>query len=140
MRVRSFIDRMIQLNDSLEQFPPDFGREQVLPEDELAESILKAMPPKWQCILLTNGFDTLDNDLDELTKMLKLQEAAKDAFGKGNQKDNAAEANRSQKRGNSNGPKHGDAIRLLRTTKEIKRNISPPILLKRKENGVIYTR
>ena len=107
MRIRSFIDQMIHLNDSLEQFPPDFGREQVLPEDELAECILKAMPPKRQCFLLTNGFDTLDDDLDKLTEILELQEAAKDAFGKGNQNNNAVEANYSQKRGNSDGTKWG---------------------------------
>ena len=106
MRVRAFIEWMLQLNNCLEHFPPDFEREQVLPEEEVLDCILNAMPPKWQQTLLTNGYDTIDSSLDDLSKMLKLQEAAKDAFGHG-QKENAADANRSQQRGKSNNPKWG---------------------------------
>ena len=73
MKVRTFTTRLIQLNNYLLYFPPDYIGQMVtaLPDDEVKEFLYYVMPNSWRKKMTEQGYDYLDRSIQEMSGFLK---------------------------------------------------------------------
>ena len=69
MELHSFISRLQELNDYLEEFSPDTeGQETVfLSTDEIMDIIYHSMPITWKKKMIEQGFNSVDSTVKEKT-------------------------------------------------------------------------
>ena len=74
MKVKHFKNRVLNMNNMLQKFPPDFLEAQKLSDSELKEIIQYAMPVKWNNEMIRQNFDPTKSTLHELIEFYERQE------------------------------------------------------------------
>ena len=69
MKLRSFISRLQELNDYLEEFPPDIEGQKTapLPTDEVMDIIYHSLPTTWKNKMIAQSFNYTDSAIKEMT-------------------------------------------------------------------------
>ena len=138
MKIRQYYQNLYRIN--FEEIPnlPPFNANQALTNDELVDVLLFGTPKSWQKEMDKQGFDPVDNSLDDLVTMMENIEAAEefspDNKTDGNKKKGSSSNNNKNKRSsNGNGEQycmlHGkgnhateDCIKLKAEAKRLKGN------------------
>ena len=76
MKVRVYRNRMVELNNYLEQFPTAFNAAQKIDDDELVDILEFGTPNKWQSEMVHLGFDSAvaSSQLVEFCERLEFDE------------------------------------------------------------------
>ena len=77
MKIRKYVNRVIQLNMYLALFPP-FGTQQQLPEDELLDLLEWGIPASWQKDMNRQGFIPVEESLDKFVNFCERLESNED--------------------------------------------------------------
>jgi hypothetical protein len=98
MRTREWLARLIEINEMLVEFPPNFNNEQKIPEDELKDIVEFGVPNAWRTIWVQHDFQPMQKDMAEIVdfcERIEYAEQIEDAVkGSKNQKGPSAEADR----------------------------------------------
>lgn len=104
MKARIYFQHLLRINlNELENLPP-FGPNQNLSDDELLDILLFGTPKSWQKEMEKQGFDPMENDLNDVVGFMEQIEAA-EAFD--NNKDVHQKKNGKNK-GNNHSNKNGN--------------------------------
>lgn len=96
MKVKHFKNRVLDINNMLQKFPPDFNEAQKLSESELKEIIQYGLPVKWNNEMIRQNFDPTKSTLHELIEFYERQECVESM--------NPQRVNESDKKHAGNGP------------------------------------
>jgi hypothetical protein len=98
MRTREWLARLIEINEMLVEFPPNFNNEQKIPEDELKDIVEFGVPNAWRTIWVQHDFQPMQKNMAEIVdfcERIEYAEQIEDAVkGSKNQKGPSAEADR----------------------------------------------
>ena len=71
MKVRDYVSHVTHINDQELPMVPPFSMANSLSDDEILDIILYGTPKSWQAEMDRQGFDPLDNTLQEVMQFLE---------------------------------------------------------------------
>jgi hypothetical protein len=80
LKIRSYIARIVEMNDDLKYYPPHFEEMWKLDEDEISNIVEASLPNSWQRQLILQGFEITEHMLDELIEFCERLEVTEDLF------------------------------------------------------------
>jgi hypothetical protein len=79
MTMQEFMARVVEINELMAQYPPNFNENQKLPNDEILDIGEFAMPNSWQQEMTRQDFDPQDVDINALVAFCERMEATEEA-------------------------------------------------------------
>lgn len=73
-KFRAYKNRLVDMNNDLARFPPNFNATQKLDVDELIDILQFGMPNKWQFNMVRDNFNPADHGLQDLVDYCERQE------------------------------------------------------------------
>ena len=104
MKIREYVQNLSRINnDEIPMLPP-FGNSQNLNADEILDIILFGTPKSWQREMDRQGFDPIENDIDQVVSFMENVETAEEFdTDKGTQKNTGKKVDNKKKTSKPNG-------------------------------------
>ena len=113
MKVKIYLQHVLRINFSeLNRLPP-FGVNQELSQDELLDIMLFGTPKSWQKEMERQGFDPMDNSLNEVVAFMEQIEASEDYEKPSPSKDKSKDKSKGNGKGKPYTPNGGDKTCLI---------------------------
>ena len=104
MKIREYIQHLSRVNNDKIPLLPPFGRNQNLNADEILDVILFGTPKSWQREMDRQGFDPIENDIDQVVSFMDNVETAEEFDNdKGTQKNTNKKVDAKKKTSKTNG-------------------------------------